>query len=76
MLPSLVEENLIDRKNTISSALVNAFVKCNADMFSGHYFGNDIVHLSGSTCCTVLFYGNTLYTANSGDSRAILVAYD
>jgi len=31
------------------------------------------VKLSGSTCCTVLFYGNHMFAANCGDSRAIIV---
>ena len=32
------------------------------------------IYLSGSTCWTVLFYGNHLIWANSGDSRAIIVS--
>lgn len=76
MLPSHIEEQLIDEKNTIANALCHAFIKCNSDIFSGNYFTHEVVHLSGSTCCSVLFYGNTVYCANSGDSRAILVAVD
>ncbi len=36
----------------------------------------DMIHLSGSTCCTVLFNGRTLISSNAGDSRAVLVGMD
>jgi len=31
------------------------------------------VRFSGSTCVSVLTYGNKLYVANVGDSRAVLI---
>jgi|JI10StandDraft_1071094.scaffolds.fasta_scaffold544149_1 serine/threonine protein phosphatase PrpC len=32
-----------------------------------------MVHLSGSTCCTLMFNGNKVYSSNAGDSWAILI---
>jgi serine/threonine protein phosphatase PrpC len=34
------------------------------------------VELSGSTCVIVLVYGQELYVANVGDSRAVIAAVD
>lgn len=34
---------------------------------------SEVSSLSGTTCCAILFKGPTLYAANVGDSRAILV---
>lgn len=32
-----------------------------------------MVDFSGSTCCTILIKGKTLFVANTGDSRAIII---
>jgi serine/threonine protein phosphatase PrpC len=52
----------------VEKSLIESFNKIHTDMGK-----SKVSELSGSTCCAVLFKGRTMYTANVGDSRAILV---
>lgn len=47
----------------------NAFIKCNTDL---QKYTPDPQY-SGTTCCTLLLNGTHIYSANSGDSRGIIV---
>ena len=55
----------------VASVLRQSFIKCHRNLSKTQIDSE----YSGTTCCTVLFLGNLLYTANSGDSRAILCSY-
>lgn len=70
-LPAYIEENLYKSKLDVKTSLSNSFQECNETLMQNKKFD---VYLSGSTCCTVLFYGNHLFCANTGDSRAIIVS--
>ena len=50
-------------------ALGNAFIMTNTELHATEFDSN----LSGTTVSTLLFHGNKIYSANSGDSRAIIV---
>jgi len=50
--------------------LIDSFTKVHQDIGEN---AREVVDFSGSTCCTVLFKGRTLYVANAGDSRAIVI---
>jgi serine/threonine protein phosphatase PrpC len=58
------------RDDTYSS-IISSFMECNEEIFSANYD----IKFSGSTCVTVMIYGNKVITANVGDSRAILVSH-
>lgn len=53
------------------SAIFSAFMECNEEIYSANYD----IRFSGSTCVTVLCYGNRVICSNVGDSRALLVTY-
>lgn len=67
-LPVLIESYIKSHGNE-KEALTEAFVTVNTEL---DYVPFDC-QFSGTTCCTVLFKGNRLISANSGDSRAIVV---
>lgn len=56
----------------VQMAMNRAFEATNKEI---NVMGTD-VRYSGSTCCSILVYGNHLYMANVGDSRAIIVSQD
>ena len=68
-LPELIEENLWS-KHSVRESLSKSFLETNKILMKNGKFD---VHLSGSTWWTVLFYGNHMFWANSGDSRAVIV---
>ena len=75
MLPTTIARHLTrqakrERNKTlnISKSLIEACGQVHLDLGK-----NEISELSGATCCAILFKGRTLYAANLGDSRAILV---
>jgi serine/threonine protein phosphatase PrpC len=72
-LPAYLEQYLYSTKLNIRESLSNSFLECNKKLMNNGKFD---VHLSGSTWCTCLFYGNHMYWANSGDSRAVIVGKD
>jgi len=53
----------------IETCLIKGFEESNKEIYNS---GIDI-KFSGSTCVSMLTYGRKLYTANVGDSRAIMV---
>ena len=55
----------------VPAVLRQSFIKCHRNLSKTHIDSD----YSGTTCCTVLFMGDLIYTANSGDSRAILCSY-
>ena len=57
----------------ITDSLYNAVIKSQYDLENNGQFN---VQLSGSTLTSAFFSGNQLFTANSGDSRVILVSAD
>lgn len=67
-LPVLLE-NYIKSTSDEKQALSEAFITVNTEL---DYVPFDC-QFSGTTCCTVVFKGNKLISANSGDSRAIVV---
>ena len=52
----------------VETSLKESFDKIHVDMGK-----SKVSDLSGSTCCVVVFKGRTMYAANVGDSRAIMV---
>ncbi len=66
MLLAILAENL--ERLGVTDALLQSFAKVNTEVGS---MGLDI-EFSGSTCAAVLVRGQSLYTANVGDSRAIV----
>lgn len=58
-------------KDDTYSSIISSFMECNEEIFSANYD----IKFSGSTCVTVMIYGNKVITANVGDSRAILVSH-
>ena len=50
--------------------LKQTFKRIHKDLKEGGIANPDF---SGTTCCIALLKGRSLYTANSGDSRAILI---
>lgn len=69
-LPQYLEEYLYSTKLDVRESLRCTFLDCNKELMNNGKFD---VYLSGTTCWTALFYGNHMYWANSGDSRAIIV---
>jgi serine/threonine protein phosphatase PrpC len=67
-LPVLLE-SFIKSTGDDKKALAESFVTVNTEL---DYVPFDC-QFSGTTCCTILFKGNRLISANSGDSRAIVV---
>lgn len=67
-LPVLIE-NIVKAGGDDKKALTESFVTVNNEL---DYVPFDC-QFSGTTCCTILFKGNKLISANSGDSRAIVV---
>lgn len=53
----------------MEACLIKGFEESNKEIYNS---GIDI-RFSGSTCVSMLTYGRKLYTANVGDSRAIMV---
>ena len=70
-LPVILEENLMNLKLDVRTSLENSFISWHKTLTQNKRFNT---YLSGSTCWTVLLYGNHLYCANWGDSRAIIVS--
>ena len=69
-LPAMIEQHLYNSNLNIKNSLSQSFLDCNSLLINNSKFD---INLSGSTCWTALFYGDHLYAANSGDSRAIVV---
>lgn len=67
-LPELIE-SIVKVTGDDKKALTESFVTVNTEL---DYVPFDC-QFSGTTCCTVLFKGNKIISANSGDSRAIVV---
>ena len=67
-LPVLLE-SFIKSTGDDKKALAESFVTVNTEL---DYVPFDC-QFSGTTCCTVLFKGNHIISANAGDSRAIVV---
>lgn len=53
----------------MTSLMTKAFADTNKEVYATI---ND-VRFSGSTCVSILTYGNKLYSANVGDSRAVVI---
>ena len=68
MLPVLIKRN---NNLPMSQLLKDSFETLHKDL-GARYICNP--EFSGSTLCVILMQGHTLFTANSGDSRAILVS--
>jgi len=66
-MQDLAEKDQSDFINMVDS-LKSTFKKVHRDLGR-----NEKTEFSGSTCCTVLLKGRTVYAANLGDSRAILI---
>ena len=69
-LPAYLEEYLYSTKVNVKQSLSKSFLEWNKELMNNGKFD---VYLSGTTWWTVLFYGNHMFWANSGDSRAIIV---
>ena len=72
-LPQRIASQLAGRTNysgncNIVNTLKDSFKTVHRDLRD-----SDIAEYSGTTCCTVLFKGKILYSANVGDSRAIII---
>lgn len=61
-----------EEKNRTIVAIQEAFVACNNDLAKGSI---DCT-FSGTTVCVAISIGNVLYSANAGDSRAVLAQKD
>ena len=75
-LPAMISNELGSQNASgggadVASVLRQSFIKCHRNLSKTQIDSE----YSGTTCCTVLFIGNMLYTANSGDSRAILCSF-
>jgi serine/threonine protein phosphatase PrpC len=70
-LPSQLENQIHPNSKSIPEALISSFLTVNSGICSSKKFD---AKLSGTTCCMVMTHGNKIYTANAGDSRAIIVA--
>ena len=70
-LPVTLSNELKTSKGQIEQSLKTSFTKCNKDLAKVQFD----TQLSGSTVCTVFFDGNDVWTANAGDSRAILCSF-
>ena len=68
MLPILIKQS---RNLPIGQLLKEAFESLHRDL-GARYICNP--EYSGSTLCIILMKGRTLFAANAGDSRAILVS--
>ena len=68
-LPLNLEDELKMHAPDVPLALSNSFLKCNSEM--GPHIPDP--QFSGTTCCSLLMNGTKIYTANAGDSRAIVV---
>ena len=68
MFPTIVEAKL--RQDDMKQVLANSFHTLNMDVRAIHTTKSDF---SGTCLCTVTIKGRTLYAANVGDSRAILI---
>lgn len=65
----ILQHELVDRydeKDNIKNALVKTFLKLDSMLSEPH------AYTTGSTCLVVLKHRDTLWVANSGDSRAIM----
>ena len=69
-LGSLKRQNMPER-DALHSGLSQAYMYINDEFFNSQLD----VRFSGSTCVTCLVVGSKVYTANSGDSRAIVVRH-
>jgi serine/threonine protein phosphatase PrpC len=64
-----LEEELKTLVPNVHQSLRNAFVRCNEELTRQVPDPS----FSGTTCCTLLLNGSKIYSANAGDSRAIVV---
>jgi serine/threonine protein phosphatase PrpC len=67
-----VPKGVFPPKEDIYSSIISAFLECNEEIFNADYD----IKFSGSTCVTVLIYGNKVICSNVGDSRCMLVSFD
>lgn len=77
MLPIVLEEKSTERlfqgkniSDNIIGMLRDVFTRVHKDLKEGGIANPDF---SGATCCVTLFKGRSVFAANAGDSRAILV---
>ena len=71
MLPILIKERNKYNNQSVAQVLKDCFETLHRDV-GARYVCNP--EFSGSTLCVVLMKGRTLYAANAGDSRAIIVS--
>jgi len=71
-LPQKIEHEIKVTKSEIDQALTTAFLSTN------QLVARNVPdpQFSGTTCCTLLLNGTKIKSANTGDSRAILVSKD
>jgi len=71
-LPQKIEHEIKVNKSEIDQALTTAFLSTN------QLIARNVPdpQFSGTTCCTLLLNGTKIKSANTGDSRAILVSKD
>jgi serine/threonine protein phosphatase PrpC len=70
LILDFVQKNLVNK--TAVEALSEAYARANTLLLDAKFS----VVLSGSTCVSVLINGNKLYSANVGDSRAIICSVE
>lgn len=57
-------------EQSIKKILKEAYLQTHSDLCKSHID----INFSGTTCVTCLIHDNVIYTANSGDSRAIIIS--
>jgi serine/threonine protein phosphatase PrpC len=67
MLSGILETEL-SGAHSIQAALINAYAKVSKEILKSEID----IKFSGSTCVGVLFKNQTIYSANVGDSRAVM----
>ncbi|CAK59228.1 unnamed protein product (macronuclear) [Paramecium tetraurelia] len=71
-LPKHFHKYLVDNQEDIKMQIARAFTITNREIWNS----NTDTNLSGSTTASVLITKDNIYTANVGDSRAILCKFD
>ena len=66
-----LKKQIMPERDAIHQGLTQSFLFINEEFFNSPLD----VRFSGSTCVTCLIVGNKVYTANAGDSRAIVVRH-